>query len=158
MSLVFLSESGPRIGDVSGSTSDFGPWGPGRPYCYVSSAHFLRKSILCWLGRSLTRVCPSIVQLDAANPIRVRFPANFGLGLGQDWAGDRPLGFGRIVAEAACTIKNGADLGTAEWEAEVAGVAGVDGVDRESAGLGGSLGENLCLHNLCWFSAAMSRQ
>ena len=50
-----------------------------------------------------------------------------------------PLGFRRIVAEAASAEENGADLGTSEREAEVAGVAGMDRINRESACLGGCL-------------------
>jgi hypothetical protein len=68
-----------------------------------------------------------------------------------------PLGFRRIVAQAASTEEYSTNFRTSQWEAEVTGTTGVDCVDCESACVGGCFGENLCLHSLCLFEATRCR-
>lgn len=61
----------------------------------------------------------------------------------------QPFGSCWVETHTAGPIKHGTNFGAAERQAEVAGAAGMNGVDREAAGLGGCVGENLCLHSLC---------
>ena len=49
----------------------------------------------------------------------------------------RPI---RVVLQRV-PIEHGADLRRTEWQAQVAGLAGVDGVHREASGLIGGLGK-----------------
>ena len=50
-----------------------------------------------------------------------------------------PARRGGVVTEAAVAVEGGTDFGTTEWQAKVAGTAGVHGINREAAGLRGGV-------------------
>lgn len=65
---------------------------------------------------------------------------------GQDEAvAVEPLGSGRVEVERLGE-KDGTDFGTTEGESEVAGRAGVDGINGEAASFGGGFLQNFCVH------------
>ena len=94
-------------------------------------------------GAELAEVFHFIQGQRTARKVQPRVQKHRSVAAGKDEAvAVQPFGRSRIVAQSAVAEQHRADFCTAEWQAEVAGVAGVDCVDRKSPSLGSGLSEN----------------
>lgn len=100
-------------------------------------------------GMELAEIFQLIEREIVAGKVEPRVEEHRAVTGGEDEAvAIEPLGSFWIKPQAACTVEDGSDFGAAEWQAEVAGRAGVDGIHGEATCLVGGLGEDFGVHGI----------